>query len=139
MGDVDGAPSRHGECERGGAEWEEKRENEAKVRERKGRGEVALEMGPRYSAASWDGIERPGGDDVALDDKEAVIGAQPSGGLENPSDSSDSEDDEKSGTSVGMEWPYRPAIRGLGCSSSSSPTSCTRTARGWRCLPEASI
>ena len=70
---MDGAPSRHGKCERDDGGWEGKREKEANVRERKGKGVVEFEIGPRHSAASCAGIERPGGDDVALEDSEEAL------------------------------------------------------------------
>lgn len=69
VGDDDGGASRHGECERDDAGCEEKREKEANVRERKGRGVVGLDIGLRYSAGSCVGIESPG-DDVAFDEIE---------------------------------------------------------------------
>lgn len=148
------------------------------MRERKGRGVVGLEIGLRYSAGSWAGIDRPGGDDVAFEEiEEAVektqivlayrnsnsvkvgtredkkrwrggsekredlhIGAQSRGGLANPSDSSDSDDEEESGTSAGNEYACIVA-RGVSSSSSSyaaSRATRTRETRGCGCLPAGS-
>lgn len=65
-GDDEGLASRQGECERGDAECDEKRENEANVLDRKGRGVVGLDIGLMYRAGSGWGMGRPAGDDVAF-------------------------------------------------------------------------
>lgn len=140
-GDEDGFVSRQGEWEREDAGWDVKREKEANALERKGKGVVGLDIGLMYRDCSCWGMGRPGGDDVAFECIEEDIGAQSSGGLVKPSDSSDSEEDDRSGTSGGIGCEYALELveaRGVSSSSSSSAAPngiCTRTARGWRCLP----
>lgn len=76
-----------------------KREKEAKVRERKGRGVLELEIGPRYSAGSCAGIDRPGGDDVALEEalkeKAQIVLAYEDGKSEVRWENSSMEEDKK--------------------------------------------